>query len=117
MIGLGILFSTSPVPDSNITDWKSCDRDFEYIHCRLEVLKVRGDVLNNSIAGLASIARNQQALREAKRSLREAKCIKTLTLLGMVFIPLAFSTGLFSMNDQYLPGTASFRVYFAGQYR
>lgn len=62
---------------------------------------------------LAGIAGNQRALREAKRSLKEAKGIKTLTLLGMVFIPLAFCTGLFSMNDQYLPGTASFWIYFA----
>jgi hypothetical protein len=31
----------------------------------------------------------------------------------MVFIPLAFCTGIFSMNDHYLPGTASFWIYFA----
>lgn len=70
-------------------------------------------MLSNSITGLVGIAGNQQALAEAKRSLKEAKNIKTLTLVGMVFIPLSFCTGFFSMNDQYLPGGASFRVYFA----
>jgi hypothetical protein len=39
--------------------------------------------------------------------------IKTLTLLGMVFLPLGFCTGFFSMSDQYLPGESSFCVYFA----
>lgn len=113
MISLGISFSSSSAPESRKTDWKSCDKDFQYIHYRLKVLKASLDVLNNSITGLAGIAGNRQALLEAKRSLKEAKGIKTLTLLGMVFIPLAFSTGLFSMNDRYLPGTASFWIYFA----
>jgi CorA-like Mg2+ transporter protein len=111
MIGLGISSSASAVTDSKITDWRNCDRDFQYIYHRLKALKARVDVLNNSITGLAGIIGNQQALLEAKRSLKEAKGIKTLTLLGMVFIPLAFSTGLFSMNDRYLPGAASFWIY------
>jgi hypothetical protein len=113
MIDLGIPFSTSPILETKIIDWKSCERDFQYIHYQFKVFKARVDVLNNSITGLAGIAGNRQALREAKRSLKEAKGIKTLTLLGMVFIPLAFCSGLFSMNDQYLPGTASFWIYFA----
>lgn len=112
MIGLGISSSTSSVPEGKITDWKSCDRDFQYIHYRLKELNASIDVLNNSITGLAGIAGNQQALREAKRSLKE-KGIKTLTLLGMVFIPLSFCAGLFSMDDPFLPGTASFWIYFA----
>jgi hypothetical protein len=39
--------------------------------------------------------------------------IKTLTILGMVFLPLAFCTGIFSMNEQYLPGESLFSVYLA----
>lgn len=113
MINLGIPFSASPIQQGETTDWKSCDIDFQYIHHRLKFFKARVDMLNNSVTGLASISGNRQAILEAKRSLKEAKDIKTLTLLGMVFIPLAFCTGLFSMNDQYLPGTASFWVYFA----
>ena len=113
MISLGISFPVSPVPQNTITDWTSCERDFQYIHYSLKALKAQVEVVSNSITGLAGIAGNRQALIEAKRSLKEAKSIKTLTLLGMVFIPLAFCTGLFSMNDQYLPGTASFWIYFA----
>jgi len=113
LINLEIPFSASPVPYNTTTDWTSCARDFQYIHYSLKSLKAQVEAVSNSITGLAGIAGNRQALQEAKRSLREAKGIKTLTLLGMVFIPLAFCTGLFSMNDYYLPGTASFWVYFA----
>jgi CorA-like Mg2+ transporter protein len=113
MISLGISFSAPYVPQSRITDWTSCDRDLQYIHYRLKALKARVDTVSNSITGLAGIAGNRQALLEAKRSLKEAKGIRTLTFLGMVFIPLAFCAGLFSMNDQYLPGTASFWIYIA----
>lgn len=112
MISLGNSFPASPVPQNTITDWTSCERDFQYIHYCLKALKAQVEVVSNSITGLAGIAGNRQALMEAKRSLKEAKSIKTLTLLGMVFIPLAFCTGLFSMNDHYLPGAASFWIYF-----
>lgn len=113
MISLGIPFPASPIQQNDINDWTSCHKDFQYIHYRLKTLKARVDVLSNSITGLASIAGNQQALVEAKRSFKEAKNIKTLTLVGMIFIPLALCTGIFSMNDQYLPGRASFWIYFA----
>jgi len=112
LISLGASFSTSPDQGDKV-DWKSCDRDFQYIHYRLKNLKIRADLFINSITGLAGIAGNRHALLEAKRSLKETMRIKTLTLLGMVFLPLAFCTGLFSMNDRYLPGEPSFWIYLA----
>jgi hypothetical protein len=112
MISLRIPFSASFILQNNVEDWTSCHKDFQYIHYRLKALKTRLDLLSNSITGLAGIAGNQQALVEAKRSLKEAKNIKALTLVGITFIPLAFTTGFFSMNDQYLPGASSFWIYF-----
>jgi CorA-like Mg2+ transporter protein len=109
---LGIPYST-PFLSQHDADWTSCRTDFQVIHYRLKTLRSRVEMSINSITGLAGIAGNGQALIEAKRSLKEAKNIKALTLIGMVFIPLAYSTGLFSMNDRYLPGTALFWVYFA----
>ncbi|MCJ1453863.1 hypothetical protein MMC28_004212 [Mycoblastus sanguinarius] len=113
MISLGISFPASFAPQHKATNLARCNEDFQYIHYRLKALKARVEVLNNSMTGLASISGSRQALFEAKRSLKEAKNIKTLTLLGMVFAPLAFCTGLFSMNEQYLPGTGLFWIYFA----
>ena len=112
LISSGASISASP-DQGQRGDWKSCDRDFQYIHYRLKTLKIRVDLFINSITGLAGIAGNRHALLEAKRSLQETMRIKTLTLLGMVFLPLAFCTGFFSMNDQYLPGASSFWVYLA----
>jgi hypothetical protein len=112
LISLGASFSAS-TDQGQRADWKSCDRDFQYIHYRLKTLKIRVDLFMNSITGLAGIAGNRHALHEAKRSLQETMRIKTLTLLGMVFLPLAFCTGLFSMSEQYLPGGSSFRIYLA----
>jgi hypothetical protein len=55
---------------------------------------------------------NTQALREAQRSIREAKTVKTLTIIALVFAPLAYTTSLLSMGDTYLPGSKDFSVYF-----
>jgi len=112
LTSLGASFSASP-EQGRRSDWKSCDRDYQYIYSRLKNLKIRVDLFIKSITGLAGIAGNQHALREAKRSLQETLRIRILTLLGMVFLPLASCTGLFSMNDQYLPGASSFWIYLA----
>lgn len=44
--------------------------------------------------------------------MREAKNSKTLTIIGLVFIPLAYTSALFSMSDEYRPGRESFWVYW-----
>jgi hypothetical protein len=94
-------------------DWMSSTKDFTFILERLRVLKPRCEVLLSSITALTGIAGNQQALTEAKRQFREAKNIKVLTLIGMVFLPLAFISALFSMDEAYLPGSSRFWVYWA----
>lgn len=108
-------------------DWRSCEQDFQHIYRQISILKARLELLINSMTGLASIAGNRQALKEAKlsleeakrsvretrRSVREAKSVKTLTLIGLVFIPLAYTSALFSMGEPYTPGADRFWVYFA----
>ena len=85
--------------------WVDPAPDFHYIYLRLKLLKSRADTLIGAMTGLASIAGNRQALDEAKRS-------KRLTLVGLVFIPLAYSSSLFSMSNQYAPGQSEFWVYW-----
>ena len=87
---------------------------------RAKALKDRADSLNSAFTGLTGIVGNAQANREAelsvieaKRSVREAKSVKTLTLIAMIFIPLAFTSGLFSMSDKYIPGGSNFWIFFA----
>lgn len=85
--------------------WIDPAPDFHYIYLRLKLLKARADTLIGAMTGLASIAGNRQALDEAKRS-------KRLTLVGLVFIPLAYSSSLFSMSNQFAPGEDQFWIYW-----
>ena len=106
-----------PVLDSGACnareDWKISDKDFQYIHQRLQKMKKVVDEMIISAMGLSNIIGSRQALSEARRSVKEAKSTKTLTVVGLVFIPLAYTCALFSMSDQFRPGSNLFWVYFA----
>jgi len=91
------------------TDWKNCEKDFQYAYFRLKILKERVDNLTTSIIGLASIAGNRQSLEEAKR-------VKRLNLLALLFIPLAYTSSLFSMQDEYAPNQRRFWVYWVSAF-
>ncbi|KAF2622093.1 hypothetical protein BU25DRAFT_298288, partial [Macroventuria anomochaeta] len=88
-----------------IYDWKDCEIDYQYVYLRLKILKERADNLMTSMTGLASIAGNRQNLEEAKR-------VKRLNLLALLFIPLAYTSSLFSMQDNYAPNKPQFWVYW-----
>ena len=85
--------------------WQNCEKDFQYIYFRLKILKERADTLMQAMTGLASIAGNRQNLEEAKR-------VKRLNLLALLFIPLAYTSSLFSMQDNFMPGNGKFWVYW-----
>ncbi|KAF1829102.1 hypothetical protein BDW02DRAFT_510784 [Decorospora gaudefroyi] len=87
------------------SSWKVCEKDFQYAYFRLKILKERADNLMQAMTGLASIAGNRQNLEEAKR-------VKRLNLLALLFIPLAYTSSLFSMQDGYAPNQPAFWVYW-----
>lgn len=91
------------------SEWKDCRRDFQYIYFRLKILKQRADTLMSAMTGLASIAGNRQNLEEAKR-------LKRLNLLALLFIPLAYTSSLFSMQDDFAPGMGRFWVYWVSAF-
>ncbi|KAH8733044.1 hypothetical protein GQ44DRAFT_766108 [Phaeosphaeriaceae sp. PMI808] len=96
----------SEKPGTCIKEWNAdCERDLQYAYFRLRVLKERADNLTTSMTGLASIAGNRQNLEEAKR-------VKRLNLLALLFIPLAYTSSLFSMQDNYAPNKPLFWVYW-----
>jgi hypothetical protein len=94
-------------------DWQFSDKDFQYIYQRLQEMKKKVDQMITSAMGLSNIVGSRKALSEARRSVKEAKSTKTLTVVGLVFIPLAYTCALFSMSDQFRPGSNGFWVYFA----
>ena len=93
--------------------WENGDKDFYVIQRKLLSLSNRSKDLLASFTGLAGIIGNQKALEEANRSLQEAKSVKTLTFLGMLFLPLSLASGLLSMSGDYSPGGSLFWIYFA----
>ena len=103
---------SSPEEDAS-NDWLSSKHDFRIIHRKLCNHKRRSEALISSLTGLAGILGSRQTLKEANRSLHEAKRVKILTSLGMVFAPWFLTSGIFSMSDKFLPGAKSFWIYFA----
>lgn len=103
--------------------WTDCTVDYQFLLTRMRALRHRTECLNSAITGLANIAGNRQAykeqqlaVQEAKRSIREAKSTKAITLLGLFFIPLAYTSSLFSMTDDFAPGGQQFWVYWAASF-
>jgi hypothetical protein len=118
MLQLGISLDPPDTSRGHI-DWTDSVVDFQYLLMRFRELRHRTECLDSAITGLANIAGNRQAFKEqqlavqeAKRSIREAKSTKAVTLLGLVFIPLAYTSSLFSMSDPFRPGDPGFWIYF-----
>lgn len=98
-----------PLSDDDLSqpkEWSDSAVDFQMLRMRLRDVRRRAELLNAAITGLASVSGSQQALREARST-------KALTLVGLVFIPLAYTATLFSMAEPFGPGEERFWVYFA----
>jgi hypothetical protein len=63
-------------------------------------LKKKAEGLVSSFTGLAGIVGNRQSLAEART-------------LGMIFLPLSFTSRIFSMQTAYVPGGSQFWIYIA----
>jgi CorA-like Mg2+ transporter protein len=87
-------------------DWKTSAADFKDIQARFGEIRRKSEGLIASFSGLSGII-------SSRESLREAQTVGYLTLLGMIFLPLSFASGLFSMSDDYLPGAKNFGTYWA----
>lgn len=104
MLQSGIPFEA---PDtSQPRSWRDVTPDYQFLYARYTSLRARTESLNSSITALVGMAGNQHSLRETKRT-------RSLTIIGLMFLPLAFISSLFSMADDYLPGHAKFWHYFA----
>lgn len=90
-----------------------CAKDFQGIHRQLLGLRQRSEMLVSDFNSVAAIVLNREALKEANRSIQEAKSVRVLTLLGMLFLPLGLASSLLSMTDDYSPGAEKFWIYFA----
>jgi hypothetical protein len=119
MVQLGIPANPEGSGLSN-GDWKDSKSDYQFLYDQCKDLQHQVEMLNTSITGLASIAASRQSFKEqqiwlaaAERSVKEARRARALVLVGLVFIPLAYTASLFSMTDPYGPGSPQFWLYFA----
>lgn len=106
--------------EAELRQWLDSTVDYQFLLLRFRELRHRTECLNSAVTGLASITGNRQAYHEqqlaletARRSIREAKSSKAVTLLGLIFIPLAYTSSLFSMTEPFGPGGKRFWLYFA----
>ncbi|KAK4213550.1 hypothetical protein QBC37DRAFT_285682 [Rhypophila decipiens] len=109
------------LPDSDqARDWTDSHADFQHLLCRYREIGRRTQALSDAISSLGGLAGNRAAARsaellveQAEQAARENRSVKTLTALGMVFLPMSLASSLLSMSDYYLPGNSLFWVYFA----
>ena len=80
--------------------------DFSSICERLEYCGQR-------INSLMTIVLGATTLLEAQHANWETKSVSRLTILALVFAPLSFTTGLFSMSGRFLPGQPDGWVFWA----
>jgi hypothetical protein len=98
--------------DPSANSLSSCVKDVLGIHRHLLLLRNRSEMLVGDFTSVAGIVLNREALKEANRSIQEARSVRVLTLLGKLFLPLGFSSGLLSMGGDFLLGTDKFWVFF-----
>lgn len=118
MLQLGIPFASRP-HNGYIRSWTDSTADFQHLRLQYREIGQRVHALADTIATLANLAGNravsrlaEQSLYEAERAGHEARSLKALTILGIVFLPLSFVATLLSMADAYLPGSPMFWLYF-----
>ncbi len=81
-------------------------QDFLTLREEFRKLTAKADAISASCNALANV-------EGIKQSLFEARNVKRLTIFGMIFLPLSFTSSLFSMAPDYLPGAHKFWTYFA----
>ena len=65
------------------------------------------------VKSLTPIVTGMLSVRQADISMQETRLVSKLTLVALVFIPLSFTSSIFSMGGGFLPGSSLFWVYFA----
>ncbi|CRG91620.1 Cytoplasmic dynein 2 heavy chain 1 [Talaromyces islandicus] len=80
--------------------------DFAYLTTSLTQYSERLESMLPVVMSLVQIS-------DTRRSLAEAANISRLTYLAFVFVPLSFTSSLFSMNADISPGGRQFWIYFA----
>jgi hypothetical protein len=119
MLQLGIPLGSAP-DTGRVHSFTESTADFQFLRLRFQQVGQRVHALAGAISALAGLAGNRAmyraaelSLKEAEQARRQARSLKALTILGVVFLPLSFPASILSMAELYLPGGAMFWVYFS----
>jgi hypothetical protein len=100
---LELHFSRNP---QHVASIKGILEDYTHINSDIEDV---GRRLENMLPVVTSLVQ----IIDARQSFAETANITRLTILALIFVPLSFVSGLFSMNSKNMPGSDHFWVYFA----
>lgn len=95
-----------PADRDNKKPWEMLLKDIGYIRSQLREY-------SSSMERTVPVATAMVQLLDTKQSARQAANVTLLTYIALVFVPLSWVTGLFSMSEPYSPGQKHFWVYFA----
>lgn len=93
-------------PGSSNKSWAALLEDYEYLATNIAEHGRQLDAMVPLVTTFLQLAETQQSLTEAKN-------VTQLTILALVFVPLSFVAGLFSMQESIAPGGPQFWLYFA----
>lgn len=85
--------------------WHSLLEDYKHLYLSVEHYGKR-------LEGMLPMVASFVQMIDTRRSFVETANISRLTYLAVIFIPLSFVTGVFSMNPDIAPGGAHFWIYF-----
>lgn len=81
------------------------EEDYKYIATEVQEYGSRLESVLPVVTSMVQIV-------DSRRALAETSSVTRLTYLAVVFVPLTFTSGLFSMSDDMAPGGSLFWLYF-----
>lgn len=81
-------------------------QDYDQLASNVEDFGLRFERMLPVVTSMVQIA-------DSRQSFAETANVSRLTYLALVFVPLTFTTGLFSMNNDTAPGSSGFWMFFA----
>jgi CorA-like Mg2+ transporter protein len=86
---------------------QGAQKDFLNIHSRMQLLRQR-------VEALTDIANQLANLRAAFKSTYDGELGMRLSIFASVVFPFTLVAGILSMNDDFLPGTGKFWIFWVG---
>lgn len=91
---------------SSQSTWNILVQDYDHLAASVDNFGQHFEKMLPIVTSMVQIA-------DSRRSFAETANVSRLTYLALVFVPLTFTTGLFSMNSDTAPGSPGFWLFFA----